>query len=335
MEKGGNTDCQPLVQVPLPLDFSFPADFPKGQTTKNIESHSYNDVKMVNGAIVNANNVEMPMSRSDEASDESTLPKNAIHGEDIGRQPVLEGDQKETSVATGVVRTSEDGYNWRKYGQKQVKGSEYPRSYYKCTQPNCQVKKKVERSHDGQITEIIYKGTHNHAKPHLSRRASSLCADEMSDMGEASETYAKVDGWSVWRNIQAGVKDVKHSLDWKADGQERTSSTSVVTDLSDPISTNKGKSLCMFESEDTPELSSTLASHDGDDDGATQALIPLEDDAEEDESESKRRFYALSDSVYVLGITISKTTYMLCIIFLMQEKRELLGRINFAFQGCS
>ncbi|CAA0818540.1 Probable WRKY transcription factor 2 [Striga hermonthica] len=58
-----------------------------------------------------------------------------------------------------------DGYNWRKYGQKQVKGSEYPRSYYKCTHPSCPVKKKVERSHEGHVTEIIYKGAHIHPKP--------------------------------------------------------------------------------------------------------------------------------------------------------------------------
>ncbi|KFK27140.1 hypothetical protein AALP_AA8G340400 [Arabis alpina] len=67
---------------------------------------------------------------------------------------------------------ADDGYNWRKYGQKHVKGSEFPRSYYKCTHPNCEVKKLFERSHDGQITEIIYKGTHDHPKPQPSRRNS-------------------------------------------------------------------------------------------------------------------------------------------------------------------
>lgn len=70
-------------------------------------------------------------------------------------------------------RRSEDGYNWRKYGQKQVKGSENPRSYYKCTYPNCPTKKKVERALDGQITEIVYKGSHNHPKPQSTRRSSS------------------------------------------------------------------------------------------------------------------------------------------------------------------
>ncbi|CAK9150451.1 unnamed protein product [Ilex paraguariensis] len=68
---------------------------------------------------------------------------------------------------------SSDGYNWRKYGQKQVKGSENPRSYYKCTYPDCPTKKKVERTLDGQVTEIVYKGCHNHPKPQSTRRSSS------------------------------------------------------------------------------------------------------------------------------------------------------------------
>lgn len=58
-----------------------------------------------------------------------------------------------------------DGYKWRKYGQRHVKGSNCPRSYYKCTHPNCPVKTKVERSPAGRITEIVYKGSHNHPKP--------------------------------------------------------------------------------------------------------------------------------------------------------------------------
>lgn len=75
-------------------------------------------------------------------------------------------------------RRSDDGYNWRKYGQKQVKGSENPRSYYKCTYPNCPTKKKVEKSLDGQITEIVYKGTHNHPKPQSTRRSSASAASQ-------------------------------------------------------------------------------------------------------------------------------------------------------------
>ncbi|CAJ2652733.1 unnamed protein product [Trifolium pratense] len=74
---------------------------------------------------------------------------------------------------TILSRRSDDGYNWRKYGQKQVRGSENPRSYYKCTYPNCPTKKKVERSIEGQITEIVYKGNHNHPKPQAGFRRNS------------------------------------------------------------------------------------------------------------------------------------------------------------------
>lgn len=76
-----------------------------------------------------------------------------------------EDNNKSSLLANVRDRPSYDGHSWRKYGQKQVKGSEYPRSYYKCTYPNCPMKKKVEKTLDGQIAEIVYKGEHNHTKP--------------------------------------------------------------------------------------------------------------------------------------------------------------------------
>ncbi|KAL9241178.1 hypothetical protein vseg_015319 [Gypsophila vaccaria] len=69
-------------------------------------------------------------------------------------------------------KPSEDGYNWRKYGQKNIKGNEYVRSYYRCSYPNCFVKKQVERSHDGRITDITYLGNHEHAKPQTEPKVS-------------------------------------------------------------------------------------------------------------------------------------------------------------------
>ncbi|KAL8480386.1 hypothetical protein ACS0TY_027070 [Phlomoides rotata] len=76
-----------------------------------------------------------------------------------------EDNNKSSLLANIRDRPSYDGHSWRKYGQKQVKGSEFPRSYYKCTYPNCPMKKKVEKTLDGQIAEIVYKGEHNHSKP--------------------------------------------------------------------------------------------------------------------------------------------------------------------------
>ncbi|XP_038683588.1 WRKY transcription factor 71-like isoform X2 [Tripterygium wilfordii] len=56
----------------------------------------------------------------------------------------------------------EDGYRWRKYGQKAVKISPYPR----CTSQKCKVKKRVERSFQDPSTVITtYEGQHNHHYP--------------------------------------------------------------------------------------------------------------------------------------------------------------------------
>ncbi|XP_057493055.1 WRKY transcription factor 71-like [Actinidia eriantha] len=60
----------------------------------------------------------------------------------------------------------EDGYRWRKYGQKAVKNSPFPRSYYRCTTQKCTVKKRVERSfQDPSVVITTYEGQHNHPIP--------------------------------------------------------------------------------------------------------------------------------------------------------------------------
>nr|WJJ45887.1 WRKY37 [Persea americana] len=50
---------------------------------------------------------------------------------------------------------ADDGYKWRKYGQKSIKNSPNPRSYYRCTNPRCSAKKQVERSTEDPDTLII------------------------------------------------------------------------------------------------------------------------------------------------------------------------------------
>lgn len=66
-------------------------------------------------------------------------------------------------------KVSKDGYNWRKYGQKNVKGNEYIRSYYKCTHPNCTAKKQLEQSNNGKLEDTICIGQHNHPQVNCSR----------------------------------------------------------------------------------------------------------------------------------------------------------------------
>ncbi|KAB5544559.1 hypothetical protein DKX38_012671 [Salix brachista] len=66
-------------------------------------------------------------------------------------------------VTKSEVDHLEDGYRWRKYGQKAVKNSPFPRSYYRCTNSKCIVKKRVERSSEDPTTVITtYEGQHCH-----------------------------------------------------------------------------------------------------------------------------------------------------------------------------
>ncbi|CAN6237784.1 unnamed protein product [Urochloa humidicola] len=63
--------------------------------------------------------------------------------------------------------SSSDVWAWRKYGQKPIKGSPYPRGYYRCSSSKgCAARKQVERSRTDPNTFILtYTGEHNHAAP--------------------------------------------------------------------------------------------------------------------------------------------------------------------------
>ncbi|EOA19137.1 hypothetical protein CARUB_v10007808mg [Capsella rubella] len=168
------------------------------------------------------------------------------------------------SMASGAP--AEDGYNWRKYGQKLVKGSEYPRSYYKCTHPNCEVKKKVERSREGHIIEIIYAGSHNHTKPPPNRRSGIASSGTGMDM--------QVDGTE-----QEGFAGTNENLEWTSPTSElKYGSHSGSMQVQSGIQFGFGDAAAnaFFRDED-------------EDDRTSHMSVSLSYDGEVDESESKRR----------------------------------------------
>ncbi|XP_019086219.1 PREDICTED: probable WRKY transcription factor 34 [Camelina sativa] len=156
------------------------------------------------------------------------------------------------SMASGAP--ADDGYNWRKYGQKLVKGSEYPRSYYRCTHPNCEVKKKVERSREGHIIEIIYVGSHNHPKPPPNRR---------SGIGSQQEGFAGTNENIDWTSPVSELKYGSHSGSMQVKSETQFGYGDAAADA-------------FFRDEE-------------EDDRTSHMSVSLSYDEEVDESESKRR----------------------------------------------
>ncbi|KAM0890546.1 hypothetical protein ACQ4PT_026971 [Festuca glaucescens] len=74
---------------------------------------------------------------------------------------------REVPVADGVVSGPDDQWAWRKYGQKPIKGSPYPRGYYKCSSlKTCTARKLVERSPAKPgVLVVTYIADHCHAVP--------------------------------------------------------------------------------------------------------------------------------------------------------------------------
>nr|QGX73553.1 WRKY family protein 5 [Cistanche tubulosa] len=95
--------------------------------------------------------------------DDSSMKDSKAKKKGAGKK---EGQPRFAFMTKSKVDHLEDGYRWRKYGQKAVKNSPYPRSYYRCTTQKCQVKKRVERSfEDPSVVITTYEGQHNHYVP--------------------------------------------------------------------------------------------------------------------------------------------------------------------------
>nr|WFL37667.1 WRKY transcription factor 15 [Crocus sativus] len=109
------------------------------------------------------------------------LSKKKCSGEGSGHHASASGgrchcSRKRKSLVKRVVRVPAispkvadipaDEYSWRKYGQKPIKGSPYPRGYYKCSSlRGCPARKHVERATDDPTMLIVtYDGDHRHSQ---------------------------------------------------------------------------------------------------------------------------------------------------------------------------
>ncbi|KAL6185295.1 hypothetical protein ACLB2K_041429 [Fragaria x ananassa] len=71
------------------------------------------------------------------------------------------------AISSKIADIPSDDFSWRKYGQKPIKGSPYPRGYYKCSSVRgCPARKHVERAQDDPTMLIVtYEAEHRHPHP--------------------------------------------------------------------------------------------------------------------------------------------------------------------------
>ncbi|XP_020234805.1 WRKY transcription factor 22, partial [Cajanus cajan] len=97
-----------------------------------------------------------------------------------------------------VENLSSDIWAWRKYGQKPIKGSPYPRGYYRCSSSKgCLARKQVERNRsDPTMFIVTYTAEHNHPAPtHRNSLAGSTrqkpLAPQAATNGDSDKTPTK------------------------------------------------------------------------------------------------------------------------------------------------
>ncbi|PRQ46124.1 putative transcription factor WRKY family [Rosa chinensis] len=125
--------------------------------------------------------------------------------------------------AAGDVGISGDGYRWRKYGQKMVKGNPHPRNYYRCTSAGCPVRKHIETAVDNTSAVIItYKGIHDHDMPVPKKRHGPPSAPLVAAAAPASMNNLQI--------VKTDTEGHQSSTQWSVDKGAHQSSTQRLVD---------------------------------------------------------------------------------------------------------
>jgi WRKY transcription factor 33 len=220
--------------LPSPTTGAFPGKaFNWGQSSNN----STQGVKQENRASSDFSfpgNTNPQISQGEEAAKSNSTEISA----EVKSNPIE--TNQESNDLIKEQKKSEDGYSWRKYGQKHVKGSENPRSYYKCTYKNCPTKKKVEKNEQGETTKIVYKGSHNHPLPVATRRNSNSTSQYLLNESKTLDLVATPENSSVTFGDDDGdtgsqrntacqedeLEEEPHAKRWKEEGENEGSSGS-------------------------------------------------------------------------------------------------------------
>ncbi|KAM0933189.1 putative transcription factor WRKY family [Dioscorea sansibarensis] len=120
-------------------------------------------------------------------------PKPKTIPQTLPRSKRRKNQQKKVVCHVPADGLGSDVWAWRKYGQKPIKGSPYPRGYYRCsTSKGCMARKQVERSRgDPGVLVVTYTAEHNHPAPtHRNSLAGSTRSKVSNVDGALPESQA-------------------------------------------------------------------------------------------------------------------------------------------------
>ncbi|KAI7734022.1 hypothetical protein M8C21_017923 [Ambrosia artemisiifolia] len=106
-----------------------------------------------------------PLSHDNKATSTSSTKSRRGVKKRVVYVPIKEVERSRLKGETNAPPA--DSWAWRKYGQKPIKGSPYPRGYYRCSSSKgCPARKQVERSRtDPTMVMVTYSCEHNHPWP--------------------------------------------------------------------------------------------------------------------------------------------------------------------------
>lgn len=105
------------------------------------------------------------------------------------------GDEEDQHAAEAAASSGqqlvmpEDGYEWKKYGQKFIKNIQRIRSYFRCRDKRCGAKKKVEWQPGDPSLRVVYEGAHQHGSPSSSSSCTGAGHDGAANRYELSAQY--------------------------------------------------------------------------------------------------------------------------------------------------
>nr|XP_025886744.1 disease resistance protein RRS1-like [Solanum lycopersicum] len=143
------------------------------------------------------------------------VPPTTTQPERIDLQQQLDIGKNQSIRLTYELSQEEltnDKWAWSKYGQKYIKGSPFPRNYYKCsTSKQCEAKKQIEKSSkDENIFFVSCSGEHNHDPPMSRRYLASFKNNSKFKIPKSINIFPKE---SIFNASSSSSKCIKHSTD--------------------------------------------------------------------------------------------------------------------------